>query len=233
MVTSITMTSGRWACASRTASSPSPASVTTFDAALLERASQRLTQQLMVVGDEHGRHSVGLQLDEHRVPLAGLAGQCHVGADGVRALADADQPVTLTGGVGRVHPASVVGDLQARHVGRDLPGDPHPRSIGMSLDVRERFLEDAPQLLLHLQGQVAGRARRPQRALYPGALGPPVEVAAGDLGQVLVLAHRRSELVQRLAELRHHAAHHAVQLAQLGVFTAGGEAVELEADVGE
>ena len=58
MVTSMTTTSGASCDTRRTASSPSPASLDDVEAGVVERATQRLAQQLVIVGDEHGGHLV-------------------------------------------------------------------------------------------------------------------------------------------------------------------------------
>ena len=103
----------------------------------------------------------------------------------------------------------------------------------MTLDVRERFLEDAPQLLLHLPRQATIRTYRIEVHRDAGAFRPSLEVRLGERDEPFLLGHRRAQLVQRLAQLHHDLAHDAVQLGQRGIAVAVRQSVELEADVGE
>ena len=103
----------------------------------------------------------------------------------------------------------------------------------MTLDVRERFLEDPPQLLLHLPRQATIRTYGLEVRVDAGPIRPALEVRLRERDEALLLGDRRAQLVQRLAELDHDLAHDPVQLGQRGIAVAVRQPVELEADVGE
>ena len=187
------------------------------EARLLERAAQRLAQQLMVIGDQDTGHCGYLQLDEHGCAAFGFADKGDLRADGVSALTDADEPVALAGHRVGVHAASVVSNFELRSAITNPPADPCVRGIGMSFNVREGFLEDPPELLLHLHGNPPAAGLRDESVVDPGAAGPAGDVVLRHVDQILVLADGRPELVQRFAQLGDDAADDALQVLQLRV----------------
>ena len=57
----------------------------------------------------------------------------------------------------------------------------------MTLDVRERFLEDAPQLLLHLPRQATIRTYGIELRVDARTVGPPLEVRLRERDEALLL----------------------------------------------
>ena len=87
-------------------------------------------------------------------------------AEGVGALAHPDQAVVVAGDVAGLEAAAVVLDHEADVIRGDAVVDRAARRVRVVLDVGERLLEDAPQLLLDLVRDVPFDAAAYVEALF-------------------------------------------------------------------
>jgi len=160
-------------------------------------------------------HLRALDLDDHTRAQAVAAHDPEPRTDGFCPLTHSDDAVVIAGHVGRVEALSVVGNLEpGAAVLVDVPADDDLCRAGMSIDVRQGLLHDAPQLLFDSVREASRCVRHPARR-DAGALLETSQELRRDRGQLVLLADVGAQLVDRLAQLLHDVTHDTVKIADL------------------